>query len=90
MQWATISQQPASSLRFLSLLTTASSSPAQVLQWRATMIFSATVMPPNSRMFWKVRLMPSFVICSGFFFVMFFPSNQMLPEVLGVMPVRRL
>ena len=42
------------------------------------MMFSTTVMPPKSRMFWKVRAMRRAVISSGCSVSMRVPSNSMV------------
>ena len=39
--------------------------PERVLQWRATMTFSSTVIFWKSRMFWKVRARPCSVTLLG-------------------------
>jgi len=40
---------------------------ADVRVWRPTMTFSSAVMFWNSRMFWKVRVIPILAIRCGFF-----------------------
>src|SRR5436190_2515561 len=55
--------------------------PAFVRECCATSTFSIAVMVPNSRMFWKVRARPLFMIRSGRIEVMLSPSNVTRPVV---------